>query len=152
MSRSFKSKVVSLPTMPPMNTHVRGTFDVKASHEPPYDTRPGAILGRSSFEKAFQGPLTATSRVDMLAALTAVSGSAAYVALERVSGTLEGRTGSFVLQHAATMERGASMLAVTVVPDSATGDLAGLRGAMTIENLAGQHRYDFEFWFAAPPG
>ncbi len=126
-------------------TTIRGTFDVEAQHQPPYDTRPGAKLGRSSFEKRFHGPLEAQSHVEMLGAMTDVEGSAAYVALERVVGVLEGRRGSFVLQHSATMERGKPSLSLTVVPDSATGELVGLRGSMTIDIVDDVHHYGFEY-------
>jgi hypothetical protein len=131
-----------------MHHHAAGTFEIQAQHQPPHDTRPGATLGRSSFEKQFQGALAAESHVEMLWARTQVEGSAGYVALERVVGALEGQAGSFVLQHTGTVEGLTSSLSVTVVPDSATGALAGLRGAMAIEVVEGQHRYRFEYWFA----
>lgn len=126
-------------------TTIRGTFDIEAQFQPPYDTRPGAKLGRSSFEKRFHGPLEAESHVEMLGALTDVEDSAGYVALERVEGALEGRRGSFVLQHSATLDRGASSQSITVVPDSATGELVGLRGSMTIEVVDGLHHYALEY-------
>lgn len=146
MSRSFKPPKRGPAYLVAMNT-IRGTFDIEAQHQPPYDTRPGAKLGRSSFEKHFHGPLEADSHVEMLGALTDVEGSAGYVALERVVGLLEGRSGSFVLQHSGLLDRGASSLSVTVVPDSATEELAGLRGTMTIEIIDGEHHYGFEYSF-----
>jgi hypothetical protein len=131
--------------MAPMNSHVRGTFEVEAQRHPPYDERPGATLGRMTFKKRFSGALEATSLVEMLSAMCAVKNSAAYIALERVETTLEKRRGTFVLQHSATMDRGAPSLEVKVVPDSATGELEGLRGAMTIDIVQGQHHYGFDY-------
>ena len=81
----------------------------------------------------------------MLAAATSVKGSAGYVAIEQVTGSLHGRSGSFVLQHSGTMTRGAPQLAVSVVPDSGTGELAGLAGTMTISVADARHSYDFEY-------
>ena len=124
---------------------VRGTFEVKLVPLPAYDTAEGSTLGRMSIDKRFHGPLEATSVGEMLAAMTAVPGSAGYVALERVTGTLGGRAGSFVLQHSGTMTRGVPGLVVTVVPDSGTGDLAGLTGTLGIEVAGGQHHYTFEY-------
>src|SRR5687768_12329623 len=105
---------------------IKGTFEIKATFEPPYSTADGVTLGRASFEKRFTGALDASSTVEMLAARTPVADSAGYVAIERVAGTLDGKTGTFVLQHNGVMTRGAPALAVTVVPDSATGELLGL--------------------------
>lgn len=102
-------------------------------------------LGRLSIDKVFQGDLQATSKGEMLAHRTAVQGSAGYVAMERVDGTLNGRAGTFVLQHSGTMNRGVQQLALTVVPDSATGELEGLSGSMKIIIEGGQHSYEFEY-------
>ena len=124
---------------------ITGTFDVTRTAEPPYDTAPGATLARSRVDKRFHGDLEATGHVEMLSAMTEVAGSAGYVAIERVSGSLGGRVGSFVLQHSGTMNRGVSTLSVTVVPDSGAGALVGLSGAMTIDVVDGQHRYTFAF-------
>ena len=85
-----------------MTYHARGRFDVTRTAEPPYDTREGATLGRSRFEKRFEGGLVATSVVEMISAVSGVKGSAGYVAIERVEGELDGRAGSFVLQHRGT--------------------------------------------------
>ena len=89
--------------------------------------------------------LEAISNGEMLSALTDVKGSAGYVAIERVSGTLHGRDGTFVLQHTGTMTRGVPQLSVTVVPDSASGDLSGLSGSMIIKIEAGKHSYEFDY-------
>ncbi len=118
--------------------------------EAPYDVNEGASIGRVSIKKQFQGDLEATSSVDMIGARSEVKGSAGYVAIERVSGALHGRAGTFVLQHSGTMTRGKGELSVSVVPDSATGELKGLSGRMTIEIVDGKHLYGFEYDFDAP--
>jgi Protein of unknown function (DUF3224) len=128
-----------------VTTHATGTFDVKVVTLPFEDAAAGSNLGRMSLDKQFHGDLEATSRGQMLTAATGVKGSAAYVAIERVGGTLNGRSGTFVLQHSGTMNRGALNLVVTVVPDSGTGQLAGLTGSMTIKIDNGKHSYDFEY-------
>lgn len=128
-----------------MTDRVRGTFEVKLAPLPAYDTTEASLLGRRSIDKHFHGPLEATSVGEMLSAGTAVKGSAGYVAIERVSGSLAGKAGTFVLQHSGTMARGVPGLSVTVVPDSGTGDLVGLSGTMTIEITGGGHFYEFEF-------
>jgi hypothetical protein len=98
-----------------------------------------------SMEKQFHGDLEATSKGEMLSAGGSVKGSAGYVAIERVSGTLHGRQGTFVLQHSGTMTRGVPGLTVSVVPDSGTGDLVGLAGTMSIVISEGKHEYDFTY-------
>jgi hypothetical protein len=99
-----------------------------------------------SIDKQFHGELEGTSKGYMLSsAATVVKGSGGYVAMERVTGTLKGRSGSFVLQHSGTMNRGVPQLSVTVVPDSGTGQLTGLAGTMTIKIDAGKHSYEFEY-------
>jgi len=118
-----------------------GPFEVKLAPQKEDDP----ALGRMTIDKQFHGELEATSKGQMLTAATDVKGSAGYVAIERVTGTLKGRTGSFVLQHSGTMTRGTPQLSVTVVPDSGTGALAGLEGKMSIQIAAGKHSYDFEY-------
>ncbi|HVX93842.1 MAG TPA: DUF3224 domain-containing protein [Polyangia bacterium] len=126
-----------------------GPFDVTMSPNPSYETAEGGVvLGRVAFTKEFHGDLEASSVVQMLSAGTAVRGSAGYVAIERVVGRLGGRAGSFVLQHSGTMNRGQASLAVTVVPDSGTGELAGLAGTMAIDIVDGNHSYRFEYTLA----
>jgi hypothetical protein len=122
-----------------------GTFDVNLAPQPLADTAADAMLARLSLDKQFHGGLEGTSRGEMLSAGTAVKGSAGYVAIERVTGTLNGRKGSFVLQHSGTMNRGVPHLSVTVVPDSGTDGLAGLTGTMTIDITGGKHAYVFEY-------
>jgi len=104
-----------------------------------------------SIDKQFHGDLEGTSKGEMLTAGTGVKGSAGYVAIERVSGTLNGRSGTFVLQHSGTMTHGEPHLTITVVPDSGTGELAGLAGTMSILIAGGNHSYDFEYTLAALP-
>lgn len=129
-----------------MTKHATGTFEVKVNPQKPDNPEAEAAnLGRMSLDKKFSGDLEATSKGEMLAAMSEVKGSAGYVAMERVSGTLGGRSGTFVLQHRGTMTRGVPQLSVTVVPDSGTGDLAGLSGSMTIKIEDGKHFYDFEY-------
>jgi hypothetical protein len=98
-----------------------------------------------SINKQFHGALEATSKGEMLSVLTEVEGSAGYVAMERVSGTLDGRSGTFVLQHSGTMTRGKPEMTVTVVPDSGTGQLVGVAGKMTVKIVGGQHFYELDY-------
>lgn len=129
-----------------MTMHASGTFEVKMTPQPAQDGVGDPGIGRMALDKQFHGDLEATGKGQMLAAGTDVPGSAGYVALERVSGTLHGRRGTFALQHSGTMTRGAPQLSITVVPDSATGELLGLAGklAITIAD-GGKHSYDFEY-------
>lgn len=98
-----------------------------------------------TFEKIFDGPLSGTSVVAMIGMMNKDLGSGGYVALERFTGALNGKTGEFCLQHSSVMDRGRPSQSITVIPDSATGDLVGLTGKMTIEIIAGQHHYSFEY-------
>ncbi len=134
-----------------MTTRASGPFEVKLNPVPTAHSSAGALLGRMSIDKQFHGDLDATSEGEMLTAGTAVKGSAGYVAIERVSGTLHGLAGTFVLQHSGTMTRGAPQLTITVVPDSGTGELTGLAGTMTINIVDGKHSYDFEYTLADAP-
>jgi Protein of unknown function (DUF3224) len=122
-----------------------GVFAVTMNPEPPYDAQEGASIGRVSLKKQFHGDLEASSVGEMIGARSDVKGSAGYVAIERVTGLLQGRSGSFVLQHSGTMTRGKGELSVSVVPDSGTGELQGLSGKMTIEISDGKHSYGFEY-------
>lgn len=131
-----------------MMTRATGTFEVKLAPQPLADTAADKTLGRMSIDKIYQGDLEATAKGEMLSALTSVKDSAGYVAIEHVNGTLQGRKGTFVLQHTGTMTRGAQSLSVAVVPDSGTGDLAGLSGKMDIKIEPGKHVYDFDYTIA----
>ena len=128
-----------------MTRHASGTFDVKLVPQVADDYADAATLARMTLDKQFRGDLEGTSKGQMLSAGTAIANSAGYVAIERVTGTLHGRTGTFVLQHSGTMNRGAPQLVVTVVPDSGTGELVGLTGTMMIDISGGKHAYAFDY-------
>ncbi len=128
-----------------MPTNANGTFEVKTIPQPADPDAGGEAPGRLLLDKQFHGDLEATSKGTMLAAGTAVKGSAGYVALEIVTGALHGRNGTFILQHTGTMTRGAPQLTITVVPDSGTGQLIGLSGKMSIDRSDGKHSYSFEY-------
>ena len=129
-----------------MTTRASGTFEVKLTPQAPDDDKPeSAAVGRLVIDKQFHGDLEGTSKGQMLAVRTAVDGSAGYVAMEQVSGTLHGRTGSFALQHFGTMTRGTPGLKVSVVPDSGTGELVGLTGEMEILVGGGKHSYELRY-------
>lgn len=125
-----------------MTTRATGEFDVTLTPEPMDEV---SRVGRMTIDKQFRGELEATSKGEMLTVIGNVGGSAGYVAMERVTGTLHGQHGSFALQHSGCMTRGAQQLSVTVVPDSATGELVGLTGKMTITITDGKHLYDFHY-------
>jgi Protein of unknown function (DUF3224) len=128
-----------------MPHHATGTFEVKLSPQslahPPADS----TLGRMSMTKVFSGDLQGTSKGEMLTAGSPTKGSAGYVAIECVRGTLHGRTGTFVLQHSGTMNRGTFELSVRVVPDSGTDDLAGIAGVLDIQIVDGKHLYTLDY-------
>jgi len=134
-----KGKVIAM--------QAKGTFDVKLV--PQEDKSADPTLGRMSIDKQFHGDLEGTSKGQMLSAGTEVKGSAGYVAIERVTGTLAGRSGSFTLQHSGTMDRGAPQLTITVVPDSGTGQLTGITGRLMIKITEGKHFYEFEYTLPA---
>ena len=132
--------------------HAAGPFDVRVTPlAAPDDIAEGPPLGRFRLDKQYHGALEAQSKGEMLAAGTGTKGSSAgAVAIEKVSGTLDGRRGTFVLQHSSTMTRGVPNMAIFVVPDSGTAELAGLHGKMTIAIAeGGKHSYEFEYSFAA---
>ena len=134
-----------------MPTHASGSFDVKLTPQTAGDKTEDALLGRMLIDKTFHGDLEASSKGQMLTAGTAVKGSAGYVAIERITGTLNGRTGTFVLQHSGTMTRGAPDSTITVVPDSGTDQLVGLTGKMTIKIADGKHSYVFDYTLPKTP-
>lgn len=113
---------------------------------------PASKLGRMSIDKQITGDLTASTVGQMLSAMTGTNGSAGYAAIERVTGVLDGKRGSFVLQHTGIMKRGAPTLVVTVVPDSGTDELVGLEGEFTINNERGTHSYVFSYRYTLPTG
>ena len=133
-----------------MSGRATGTFDVNLVPQDPTDKADGSTLARMTIDKQFHGGLEATAKGQMLTATTDVKGSAAYVAIERISGTLNGLAGTFVLQHSGTLNRGAQQQSVTVVPDSGTGQLAGITGKMTGTIAAdGTHSYELEYTLPA---
>lgn len=121
-----------------------GTFEVKLTPQSS-DEGEGSTLGRLSLDKQYQGDLEATGKGEMLSVRTKVTGSAGYVAIERVTGTLHGKTGSFVLQHDGLMNRGAPALLIHIVPDSGSGELTGISGSATIKIEGGKHFYAIEY-------
>jgi len=143
--------VLAQPRKKDTMTHrATGPFDVKLAPQPPEPESP--TLGRMTIDKQFHGELEAVSQGQMLSVITSTQGSAGYVAMEIVAGTLGGHKGTFVLQHSATMNRGQPQLSVTVVPDSGTGELRGLSGSMNIRiEPGGKHFYDFDYEIAETP-
>jgi len=134
-----------------MTRHAEGTFDVKTTPMAADDATMGTLIGRYSVVKQYHGDLDATSKGEMLSAGEPSSGNAGYVAIEQVTGTLHGHTGSFALQHIGVMENGGHKLSVVVVPGSGTAQLTGLAGALTITIAAGKHSYTFEYTLPAAP-
>ncbi len=122
-----------------------GTFEVTLQPQGTDNQAPGSTLGRMSLNKQFHNDLVAVSHGEMLSALTDIKGSAGYVAIERVVGSLQGRRGTFILQHHGLMERGSQQLSITVIADSGTDELVGLSGKMRIKIANGQHLYEFEY-------
>lgn len=128
----------------PVTHKVEGPFSVKLA--PQQDENAPANLGRMTLDKTYEGPLQATAQGQMLTAMTAVKGSAGYVAVERVEGSLQGKKGGFTLQHSGTMAHGSQQLSITVVPDSGTGELEGISGEMDIRiEEGGSHFYVFRY-------
>lgn len=134
-----------------VTTRIHGPFEVKLTPFPTPDPVGPWVPGRMAIEKQFRGDLEAVSQGEMMAVRTEIKGSAGYVAMERVSGTLKGKRGTFVLQHSSTMARGEAQQSIQVVPDSGTGELTGLKGAMTIIITDGKHAYDFEYTLPIKP-
>ena len=129
-----------------MTNRASGTFEVKMSPQ-----EADMSVGRMTIDKVFQGDLVGTSKGQMLMASSeSVKNSAGYVAIEKVTGTLNGRRGSFYLQHNGVMTRGVGELMITVIPDSGTDQLVGLRGKMNIIIAEGKHSYEFEYTLAEP--
>jgi hypothetical protein len=125
-----------------MSKRAVGTFEVKLT---PQDDKGAEGLGRMTIEKQLYGDFEGTSAGQMLTSMTKVKGSAVYVAVERMSGTLQGRKGSFDLHHVGIMNHGAQQLSINVVPDSGTEQLTGITGTMTIKIVDGKHHYEFDY-------
>ena len=128
----------------PMTASATGTFEVSlkplAAHE--------AAVGRMSIDKQFSGQLSGSSKGEMLAFGSPAKGSGGYVAMELVTGSLNGKSGSFVLQHTGTMDHGGQQLSITIVPDSGTGELAGISGKLDLKIADGKHFYDIKYSLA----
>jgi Protein of unknown function (DUF3224) len=135
----------------PVTKHATGPFDVKLAPQGEDDKAEGSTLARYSLDKQYHGDLDAAAKGTMLTAGTDVKGSAGYVAIERVTGKLNGLTGSFVLQHSGTLTRGAPVQSITVVPDSGTGQLIGLSGKLTVIIDSGKHSYSFDYTLPETP-
>ncbi|GAA2869776.1 DUF3224 domain-containing protein [Streptosporangium fragile] len=122
-----------------------GTFTVDSWDPQPYDEAEGAVLTRVHLTKTFDGDLTGTSTTDIITAIAKVETSAAYAGFERFTGTVHGRKGTFVLHHTATSHAGESSLSWTILPDSGTGELAGIRGGGRIVNDDGAHSFHLDY-------
>lgn len=145
-AQTRSSSHIKKPKETPKMLQAHGTFEVNVIPQKA-DNREAetAQLGRMSIDKKFSGELEATSTGEMLTVGTDVEGSGGYVAIERVNGTLNGKAGSFVLQHLGTMTKSGFSMKVTVLPDSGTGQLAGITGTMIITIEKGKHFYAFEY-------
>jgi uncharacterized protein DUF3224 len=128
-----------------VNGHASGSFEIKMARQPITEEEAKTISVRMTSDKQFHGDLEGTSTGEMLGVYTAVKDSAGYVAMERVSGKLKGRTGTFILQHSSTMARGTQQQSIIVVPDSGTDQLVGLAGSMIIKITDGKHFYEFDY-------
>ena len=117
-----------------------GKFEVKMT---PQDSATG--VSKFVLDKVFHGDLEGISQGEMLSFITQITGSAGYVALEVVTGTLSGRSGTFTLQHSGMMNRGAPSLSLQVIPDSGTLELTGLSGTMKINQSDDIHKYALEY-------
>ena len=131
--------------VPRVTAVAKGTFTVAMAPVADAGAVDGVQLGRMSLDKRFEGDLVGTGKGEMLTAMTPVKGSAGYVAIERVTGALHGRSGSFALQHSGLMDRGAQHLTIAVVPDSGTGGLTGIAGTFTLTIEGGKHFYALEY-------
>jgi hypothetical protein len=128
-----------------MTRTIKGTFDIKGSPLAAEPSTEAIGAGRMRFDKTFHGDLQGTSVVEMLGLMNKELASGGYVAMERFTGTLIGKSGSFAMQHSSTMHRGIPQQRIIVVPDSGTGELQGLSGSMIIDIIEKQHHYTFEF-------
>lgn len=123
----------------------RGSLDVNIEAEPPFLEQDGLRMSRSVVRKEFSGDLVGVSEAQMIAAYTGTPGSAGYVAIEHFTGSVGGKSGSFVLQHSGVMSKGEAQLTVVIVPDSGTGELVGISGTLGIENVQGRHSYFLDY-------
>lgn len=128
-----------------MTQHASGTFDITMTPASPPKHEGRTATGRMLLDKQYSGDLVATGKGQMLTAVTDTQGAAAYVAIERVKGTLNGKKGSFVIQHAGTMRGGAQHLSISVVPDSGTEELTGITGTLALKMVERSHTYAFDY-------
>ncbi|MEM7708136.1 MAG: DUF3224 domain-containing protein [Pseudomonadota bacterium] len=126
-------------------TQATGTFDVSMTPASEAAEEAGVTLGQFSLTKTFTGDMVGNASGQMLTATSAVKGSAGYVAIERFSGTVHGKNGTFVLQHTGTMQGQSQALTITIVPDSGTGELAGISGTFKLQIDEGTHHYTLEY-------
>jgi Protein of unknown function (DUF3224) len=133
---------------PVMIHKAAGTFEVSLKPQDTPDSGPGATLGRMTIEKTYHGDLVAQAKGEMLTAMAPTKGSGTYVAVEKVTGTLNGRKGSFAMHHSGTMNRGAQELSIVIVPDSGTEELAGIAGRLLLKIADGKHFYEIEYTLA----
>lgn len=129
----------------PVTMHASGEFSVQVTPDGENDKAEGSTLGRMLLSKQLHGDIEGTSKGQMLTAGTDVKGSGAYVAMERITGTVKGRSGSFALQHSGTMSAAGLFLNIAIVPDSGSGQLTGIAGKMNITVAGGKHSYDLEY-------
>jgi hypothetical protein len=134
-----------------MTSQAKGTFEIQATREPPYDSADGVVIGRTKFDKQWSGDVEATSVVEMISAGTEVKGSAAYVAMERIRGKVHGKSGSFVVHHTGILDRGAPSLSIRIVPDSGTGELRGISGTIQIDIVEKKHFYTLDYALRPAP-
>jgi hypothetical protein len=135
---------------PVMTRHAEGAFEVKTTPLATDDATTGTAIGRYALVKQYHGDLEAAGKGEMLGAGEPAKGNAGYVAIEQVTGTLQGRSGSFALQHVGAMDNGSYKLSVYVVPGSGTGELAAIDGTMTITVANGKHSYSFDYTLPSP--
>ena len=128
-----------------MSSHVSGSFSITMTPAATPQRSGRTTLGRMLLQKVYTGELAATASGEMLSAVTDTKGAAGYVAIESITGVLQGRQGSFVVQHAGTMADGKQELSIVIVPHSGTGQLEGISGMMGIRIEAGQHFYDLDY-------
>ena len=123
----------------------RGTFDVNTDAAPPFLDQDGIKLNHNVVRKTFSGDMVGASETHMIAAFTDTPGSAGYVAIEHFTGSVDGKSGSFVMQHSGVMNKGDAQLTVIIVPDSGTGEMAGISGTMEIDVDEGRHSYVLDY-------
>jgi len=138
-------------TEPTMTLHARGTFEVQISPLPADDYADAASMGRMQLDKQFSGDITGTGKGQMLTGMGSVQGSAAYSAIERVSGTVSGKSGNFMLQHTGIMHAGKQELTITIVPASGTDELTGIAGTFVLTIEGKVHRYDLAYTLPSAP-